>query len=190
MPEGIVRSGDYRKGTPVVLPKNFGHTVTSPEPFGNVMPQANATLNSNPVTWAPSPAHFGNGVGFLMQTRPGVVIVSQGSSGTSSIVITNLLGTTSATLTYSGAPAGVTLAFSPNPDLTTSTITITVGSTVPAGIYLITIIGTSGTEIENSNLRLVVTFSSGSSVSGFELENGSGVLLLEDGVSILLLEQQ
>ena len=57
MPEGLVRKDlnttgiDYRNGTPVTLPHDFGNDVTwlpSPAHFGN------------PMTWVPSPAHFGN----------------------------------------------------------------------------------------------------------------------------------
>ena len=60
MPEGLVRSGDFRNGTPVTLPLNFGTPITEPHSFGNPVPPTDATFNSNPVTWVPSPAHFGN----------------------------------------------------------------------------------------------------------------------------------
>jgi hypothetical protein len=60
-------------------------------------------------------------------------------------------------LTYSGAPVGVTLAFVPNPDTSTSVCTITVGAAVPAGKYAITITGTSGTEVNTTVLHLVVS---------------------------------
>ncbi len=60
MPQGLVRSGDFRKGTPVVLPHQFGNSVGNPESFGNIEPQPNATLFENQVTWTPNPAHFGN----------------------------------------------------------------------------------------------------------------------------------
>jgi hypothetical protein len=60
MPEGLVRPGDFRNGTPVTLPINFGTPITEPHSFGNPVPPTDATFNSNPVTWVPSPAHFGN----------------------------------------------------------------------------------------------------------------------------------
>ena len=60
MPEGLVRSGDFRNGTPVTLPLNFGTPIAEPHSFGNPVPPTDATFNSNPVTWVPSPAHFGN----------------------------------------------------------------------------------------------------------------------------------
>lgn len=158
MPQGLVRSGDFRKGTPVVLPHQFGNSVGSPEPFGNIEPQPNTTLFENQVTWTPSPAHFGNQVSFSLQTVPPVVVVPAGSSGNTDINLTNLLGSSSATLTYYGAPAGVSVAFGTNPDTGLSIATITVGANVPIGRYTITVVGTvSGTNVETTNIQLVVS---------------------------------
>ena len=191
MPAGLVRSGDFRKGSPILLPHQFGNPVSLPEPSGNAMPQSNPTLNSNPVTWTPSPPYFGNQVAFSLQVVPPIVIITEGGSQTTSAVLTNLLGTNSATLTYSGAPAGVTISFAPNPDTGTSVATITVGASVPTGRYTITIEGSaSGANVEFTNIQLVVVSSGASTGYGFELENGSGVIVLEDGISILLLENQ
>ena len=158
MPQGLVRSGDFRKGTPIVLPHQFGNSVGSPEPFGNIEPQPNTTLFENQVTWTPSPAHFGNQVSFSLQTVPPVVVVPAGSSGNTDINLTNLLGSSSATLTYYGAPAGVSVAFGTNPDTGLSIATITVGANVPIGRYTITVVGTvSGTNVETTNIQLVVS---------------------------------
>ena len=158
MPQGLVRSGDFRKGTPVVLPHQFGNSVGSPEPFGNIEPQPNTTFFENQVTWTPSPAHFGNQVSFSLQTVPPVVVVPAGSSGNTDINLTNLLGLSSATLTYYGAPAGVSVAFGTNPDTGLSIATITVGANVPIGRYTITVVGTvSGTNVETTNIQLVVS---------------------------------
>ena len=155
---GLVRSGDFRKGTPVVLPHQFGNSVGGPEPFGNIEPQPNTTLFENQVTWTPSPAVFGNQVSFSLQTVPPVVVVPAGSSGNTDINLTNLLGSNSATLTYYGAPAGVSVVFGTNPDTGLSIATITVGANVPAGRYTITVVGTvSGANIETTNIQLVVS---------------------------------
>src|SRR5271166_4425104 len=153
MPEGIVRSGDFRNGTPVHPGHSFGNSVNSPNPSGNVNPQANATLDSNPVTWAPSPAHFGNQTGFSMQAEPSMVSSTSPGSVGSTIFVTLLGGFAgTVTLSYSGAPVGVTLAFGTDPTSTNSSVTVTVGAAVPLGKYTITITGTSGTEVENTNL--------------------------------------
>lgn len=187
MPLGKVNSGDFRKGTPIILPHQFGNTVSKPMPLGNPIVQPNATLDGNPVTWVPSPSHFGNQVGYSLQCVPPVLVVAPGDTGTVDINITHLGNATSSTLSYSGAPAGVTVAFAPNPDATSSVATVTVGPSVPAGIYTITITGSASGETETTNIHLIVSFSGSLPSNGFELEDGSGVILLEDG-SVLLLE--
>jgi len=64
MPRGLDRTDlntsgtSFRHGVPVVTPINFGQAVTLPKNFGNTMPFD----AGNPVTWKPSPAHFGNAV--------------------------------------------------------------------------------------------------------------------------------
>ena len=157
MPCGLVRKGDFRNGTPITLPHTFGNPVGSPEPFGNNQPQSNATMNSNPVTWVPSPSHFGDQTGFSLQVDPKVSVITHGTAGTATVTVTRLGGFAgTVTLTSSGAPAGVTIAFAPNPTSTTSTATITVGASVPAGGYTVTVTGTSGTETESADIHLTV----------------------------------
>ena len=187
---GKVSSGDFRNGTPILLPHTFGNPVSNPEPFGNVIPQSNATLDSNPVTWLPSPNHFGNTVEFSLQSVPPIIIIEQGDSGSVNINLTQLLDSPTATLTFAGAPAGVTISFAPNPDTGTSVATITVGATVPIGKYTIEIDGAGSQETNHTNINLVVVgVDIGGNAFGFELENGTGVILLESGF-ILLLENQ
>lgn len=158
MPLGLVKSGDYRNGTPVVLPHEFGNVVGGSQPFGNQEPQSNPRMAGNPVDWTPDPAHFGNQVSFLLQTVPQEIVIAPGTAGTTDINVTNLLGVNSATLTYFGAPDGVTIAFDTNPDLTTSIATVTVGADVPVGRYTITIVGTvASPNIEYTQLHLIVS---------------------------------
>ena len=103
MPIGKVNSGDFRKGTPIILPHQFGTPVSIPEPQGNVIPQSNPTLNGNPVTWVVSPAHFGNTVEFSLQSVPPIVLIEAGGTGSVNINLTQLLDSPTATLTFSGA---------------------------------------------------------------------------------------
>lgn len=180
MPAGLVRSGDFRNGTPITLPHDFGNDVAGVnEPFGNVIPQSNPRMVGNPVDWLPSPAHFGNQVSFLLQTVPSVVIVIPGSTGTVDINLTNLKGSNSAELTYFGEPSGVTLSFSTNPDISSSTVTVTVPSDVPVGKYTITIVGTvSSPNIEYVQLHLVVADTVNQSNGGVSVVNLSSAQLL------------
>ena len=187
---GKVNSGNFSHGTPITSGHQFGTPVAVPEPQGNVLPQSNATLNSNPVTWLPAPNHFGNTVEFSLQSVPPIIIIEAGGTGSVNINLTQLLDSPTATLTFTGAPAGVSLSFAPNPDTATSVAEITVAASVPVGKYTIKVVGTGATETNHTNVHLVVVGTSlPSNAFGFLLEDGTGVILLEDG-SILLLENQ
>ena len=191
MPLGKVNSGDFRNGTPITLPHTFGNPVSNPEPFGNVIPQSNTTMDSNPVTWLPSPNHFGNQVAFSLQTVPPIILVPQNGSGSTLIPVTllgNFVG--SVTFTYSGAPAGITVSFAPNPSSTNTTATITVAANVPVGKYTITITGTSGTAVEYVFAHtVIVTPGTVPSIGDFLLqEDGSSLFELENGLGFILLE--
>ena len=157
MPEGRVNSGDFREGTPITAGHTFGTPVTVPPNDGNIEPQSNSTLDSNPITWVPSPALFGIGTGFSMQATPPVVNIARGNTGTTTVTITSLnAAPATVTLTYSGAPVGVSIAFGTNPTTGTSVATLTVGAGVTQGKYTITIVGTATPEVENTNIHLVV----------------------------------
>ena len=58
---GLNNSGNYRNGTPITLPHEFGNAVTSLTPAGNPVPTS--ATEQNKVTWVPTPQHFGNVIG-------------------------------------------------------------------------------------------------------------------------------
>jgi hypothetical protein len=64
MPRGLDRTDlntsgtSFRHGVPVVTPISFGQAITLPKNFGSTMPFD----AGNPVTWKPSPSHFGNAI--------------------------------------------------------------------------------------------------------------------------------
>jgi hypothetical protein len=84
--------------------------------------------------------------GFTISASPGDLTVALGSTGTSTIAVTDESGFTgSVTLAASGLPTGVTAAFTTNPATATSALTFTVASSAADGTSTITITGTSGT---------------------------------------------
>jgi len=101
--------------------------------------------------------------GFTLSASPASVSVVQGNSGTSTITSTVSGGFDSAvTLSASGQPSGVTVAFNPT-SITgtgTSTATFTVAASTTAGTYTVTITGTSGSITETTTVSLTVTSSS------------------------------
>jgi hypothetical protein len=151
-------NGGYRNGTPIILPHNFGNvTAGSNQPFGNPIPQPNPSLDGgNPII---TPHNFGNEVSFVLQCEPSHVVIAPNSTGTSTVTLTDLLGTNTGTLGYNGAPSGMTVAFSPATvdQAASSTATITVGSSVPPGRYDLGINATqAGANIEIVRLTVLV----------------------------------
>jgi subtilase family serine protease len=106
----------------------------------------------NALTGAPD-------TGFTVSASPTTVSVSQGSSGTSTVTTAVSGGfNSSIALSASGEPNGVTVSFGP-PSITgagTSTMTMSVSATTPAGTYPITVTGTSGNATQSTTVSLKV----------------------------------
>jgi subtilase family serine protease len=97
------------------------------------------------------------GPNFTLSANPTSLTITQGSSKTSTITITDQDGFSgSVTLSASGLPSGVTAGFSPNPTSTTSTLTLTASGTATTGTVSVTITGTSGSLTSTTTLSLTV----------------------------------
>jgi subtilase family serine protease len=95
---------------------------------------------------------------FTLSDSPSSLSVTQGSSGTSTITVTDVGGFTgSVTLAASGLPSGVTAAFGTNPTTGTSVLTLTASSTATTGTSTVTITGTSGSLTATTTLALTVS---------------------------------
>jgi uncharacterized membrane protein len=99
---------------------------------------------------------------FTITASPTTVSAAQGAKGTSTITTAVSGGFNSAiALSASGLPAGTTAAFSPPsigaPGAGSSTLTLTVGPTTPAGTYPVTVTGTGGSTTHTSTVTLTVT---------------------------------
>jgi kumamolisin len=98
--------------------------------------------------------------GFSLSASPSSVSVASGNAGSSTITSAVSGGfNTPVVLSASGQPAGVTVGFSPT-SITgagTSAMSITVGSTVAAGTYPITVTGTAGSTVHTTSVTLTVT---------------------------------
>ncbi len=97
---------------------------------------------------------------FTLSASPSSVSVTQGSSGSSTITVTDVGGFTgSVTLSASGLPSGVTATFGTNPTTSTSTVTFTASSTATTGTATVTITGTSGSLTATTTIALTVNSS-------------------------------
>src|SRR5580692_5441866 len=82
---------------------------------------------------------------FTLSDSPSSLSIAEGSSGTSTISVTDVGGFSgSVTLAASGLPSGVTAAFGTNPTTGSSVLTLTASSTATTGTATVTITGTSG----------------------------------------------
>ena len=98
---------------------------------------------------------------FTIGASPTALTVTAGNNGTSTITTAASGGFNSAVaLSYSGAPSGVTVGFSPSsiaaPGSGTSTATFSVASGAAAGTYSITVTGTGGGLTQSTTVSLTV----------------------------------
>jgi subtilase family serine protease len=95
---------------------------------------------------------------FMLSASPSSLSITQGSSGTSTITVTDAGGFTgSVTLAASGLPSGVTAAFGTNPTSGSSVLTLTASSTATTGTSTVTITGTSGSLTATTTVALTVS---------------------------------
>ena len=99
-----------------------------------------------------------SGGSFTLSPAVPTLSVVQGSSANDTITVIDIGGFTgSVNLVASGLPSGVTATFATNPTTGRSALTFTASSAVAAGIYTITITGTSGTLSASTTIRLTVS---------------------------------
>lgn len=95
--------------------------------------------------------------GIALAGVPTALSIQQGQSGSATLTISRSSFFGAVALTSTGAPAGMTVTFSPaSVSGTTSTITVAVAGAVAAGSYPVTVQG-SGTGIPNASTILGVT---------------------------------
>jgi hypothetical protein len=112
---------------------------------------------------------------FSLSASPASLTVKQGTSGSSTITVTDLSGFTgSVTLSNSALPSGVTAAFGTNPTTSTSVLTFTASATATTGTSTITVTGTSGTLTHTTAISLTISSAAAQQLLGNPgFENGT-----------------
>lgn len=112
---------------------------------------------------------------FSLSASPSSLTVKQGTSGSSTITVTDLGGFTgSVTLSNSALPSGVTASFGTNPTTSSSVLTFTASSTATTGTSTITITGTSGTLTHTTSISLTISSAAAQQLIGNPgFENGT-----------------
>jgi len=95
--------------------------------------------------------------GFTLAPSASSLAVTQGSSATDTVAVAPVNGFTgSVTLTASGQPSGVTVAFGTNPTTGSSSVTFTASATAAADSYVVTIAGSSGSTNSSTTVTLTI----------------------------------
>src|SRR5207249_4654987 len=115
---------------------------------GTAMPGHRATPLTLPVS-APAPD-------YALSLAPAALTIVQGETGSATVTITRTNFTGAVTLSLTGAPTGVTGAFTPAaPTGTSATLTVSVSYLATPGVYNLTVNGTAS--VGNRSTPLTVT---------------------------------
>ena len=118
--------------------------------------------------------------------------MQQGNQGSSTLTSTIVGGfNSSITLSASGAPSGATVSFNPQtipaPGSGNSAVTISVGSSTPAGTYPITLTGNGGGVQQTATVTLTVTTPGGGGwAQGFDFRATSNYVTDPSGDTYVL----
>jgi len=134
-------------------------TANTPPGVYTVIVIGNSTFTSHSTTLVltvTAPADF------ALATSTSGLIIASGTSATSTITVSPLLGFTSPVTLSATVPSGFTSSFNPNPVLGgtgASTLTLSVASTVIPGNYTITVKGTGGSFTHSVSFLVTVSAS-------------------------------
>jgi len=121
------------------------------------------------------------GTGFTLAPSATSLSVTQGTSATDTITVTDLAGFTgTVSFTASGLPNGVTASFSPASSTTSSVLTLTASSTATTGASTITVTGTSGSTTATTTFTLTVV---AAGTGSFTLKPSAATLSVAQGAS-------
>ena len=123
------------------------------------------------ITATPTPS-------FTLGTSSSYLTVAQGNSVTNTVTMTPLLGFTGAVTLSGNRPLGTTISFNSNPVIGSSLLTLATSASTAAGIYQLTVWGTSRTQTISVTYFLTVT-----APPSFTLSTASASLNAAQGAS-------
>jgi endoglucanase len=96
---------------------------------------------------------------YSVAASPGTLSVARGASGSATVSITRTSFTGAVTMSASGLPSGVTVAFNPSTGTTGNSVTatFTASSTASLGTANVTLTGTAGSTVRTTTVALTVT---------------------------------
>ncbi len=151
----------------------YSYTVKAVDGAGNVS-AASTAVSATTIS--------GTTQDFTVAASPGTLSVAQGGSGSTTVAITRTNFTGAVTMSASGLPSGVTVAFNPASATTGNSVTatFTASATATLGAAAITLTATSGSLVHTTSVSLTVT---GTTASDFTLGASPGSLSVAQGAS-------
>ena len=157
LPNGVTASFSPNPAPPSAVGSTLTLTATNSASLGQYIVTITGTSGSQTATTTLSIGVYAPS--FTVSDYSSVTM-GQGTSSTSSVSITPLYGFAgNVNLSVSGLPSGVTASFSPNPASAlagSSTLTLMATSTASLGQYIVTITGTSGSQIATTPLTIAI----------------------------------
>ncbi len=148
-----------------VAPGVYNLTVDGTSSAGNRSTPLTLTVNAAPT--------------YALSLTPAALTIGAGASGGTTVTIARTNLSAAVTLSLSNAPPGVTASFAPaSVTGTTSTLTVSVGTGVPAGVYNLTVDGSSTAGARSTPLTLTV-----STAPGYALSLSPSALTVVTGAS-------
>jgi cellulose 1,4-beta-cellobiosidase len=135
----------------------------------------NGTITSSVTITITIPA-----TGFTLAASPASLSVTQGTSGTDTITVTDLPGFTgTVSFNVSGVPSGVTSSFSTSSSATSTVLTLAASTTATPGAYTVVVTGNSGSNTATASITLNVVSGTGT----FTLTPSAAALSVAQGSS-------
>ena len=140
-------------GTGSSLTVSVGATVAPGVYNLTVAGTASSGSRSTPLTLTVNAAPT-----YALSLTPAALTIGQGATGGTTVTIARTNLSDAVTLSMSNAPPGVTASFDPaSATGTSSALTVSVGTTVPAGVYNLTVNGSSTAGARSTALTLTVS---------------------------------
>ena len=177
MPSGVTASfSPTSSASSSVLTLSVGSSVAAGN-YAITITGTSGSLTATTVTTLTVTAQSSGS--FTLASSASTLSVAQGASGTDTITVGDVNGFSgSVSFAASGMPSGVTASFSPTSSASSSVVTLSVGSSVTAGTYPITITGTSGSLTPTTSISLTVSSTGGGQSSC----SGTDVMALDSGL--------
>lgn len=183
MPNGVTLTGNTQSTVGAVTTATLTFTIAGTATTGSSTVTVTASgsgVTSTSTTFTLTLTTAANG-SIAIQLSPNAGTAAQGTNTTTTVALTRTNFTGSVTMSAEGLPQGVTAAFNPQPITSlTSLLTLTVGASVPAQVYQVTIRASTGGTTADATASFALTVTA-TATGGFTLSATPAALSIAQG---------